>query len=128
MRLSIRWTLVAAYWSWLTSELLLSNPWVLYGHDIAESPPVETHTTWISFVIHMGTFVVLALLLAWANEEAKTSRWVKWMTTAVLYGGVTELLQNFVPKRYPSWEDFAANALGCLVGSVAFYFFIRRQS
>ena len=35
-----------------------------------------------------------------------------------LYAGVLELGQNFVPGRHPAIEDFAASALGALVGIV----------
>jgi len=43
-----------------------------------------------------------------------------------IYAGVLEYLQHFSPGRHPSIEDFAASALGALVGGLAAATLLRR--
>ena len=44
-----------------------------------------------------------------------------------LYAGVLEYLQHFSPGRHPSFEDFAASALGALCGGLAIVLWSRRR-
>lgn len=60
---------------------------------------------------HLIAYAVLCFLLLF--KDAAAARTV--LPLAVAYGGLVELVQPFV-NRYGEWGDFAANAMGCLIG------------
>ena len=70
---------------------------------------------WISKVMHVGGYAVLALMTAFLPVRPKL-RWV-CLAALVLHGGLTEYLQQFV-QRGSSWRDFGLDCLGCVLGTL----------
>lgn len=66
--------------------------------------------SWISFAAHFGEYLVLAFLLARAND-ARTG-----IVGAGVYGITDEFHQAFVPGRTPDVADWLADIAGALVG------------
>jgi VanZ family protein len=62
---------------------------------------------------HFLAYLISGLIIAAAPRR---SRPVQIAVLLCLYAGVLELGQNLVPGRHPAIEDFAASALGALVG------------
>ena len=62
-------------------------------------------------VHHFIAYAVLCFPLSF--RDAAAARIV--LPLAVAYGGLIELVQPYV-NRYGEWGDFAANAMGCLIG------------
>ena len=60
---------------------------------------------------HFIAYAVLCFPLSF--RDAAAARII--LPLAVAYGGLIELVQPFV-NRYGEWGDFAANAMGCLIG------------
>ena len=60
---------------------------------------------------HFIAYAVLCFPLSF--RDAAAARIV--LPLAVAYGGLIELVQPYV-NRYGEWDDFAANAMGCLIG------------
>jgi len=63
---------------------------------------------------HFLSFGVLAVLVL-------GTRWPmpRWgiVLTLMLYGGMTEILQGFVPPRTPAWMDWFQDLLGIVAGT-----------
>jgi VanZ family protein len=75
---------------------------------------------------HALAFAGLAFLLAWAIPKRATwqSHLVLTLAIAVIYGGVDEITQKFIPGRHCDWWDFVADVIGACLG-IAAYFAIR---
>lgn len=115
-----RRTLLVIYWVWLTIELLLSDPWTLFGEKVASQPPLDVHTSSMSMLIHWGTFAVLASLIMWVFENSSDKRRRAWLAVAIAYGWLTEFLQQWIPHRWPGLGDAAADTLGIFIGAFLF--------
>lgn len=109
------------YLSFLTYELLLKNPWVILGDKIAADPPMDTSSVLASAVLHLTAFSVLGFLASFAFCERSESSRVRYSLWLVAYCGVTEILQFYVPNRWPSGEDVLFNVIGLIVGAILFY-------
>lgn len=68
-------------------------------------------------LVHIGLYGTLGGTLAWGQRLSKDRR-PHWAIVGlgVLYGGIDELHQYFVPNRVPSLGDFAADIIGVLIG------------
>lgn len=64
---------------------------------------------------HVISFTVLAVLALWV-------RWpmARWGIVLILivYGGMTEILQGFIPHRTPEWMDWFQDIAGIALGTV----------
>jgi hypothetical protein len=113
-----------SFWSYLcllTYELLLRNPWVILGNKIASNPPLDTHTVIASGILHSGAFSVLGFLGSWAYRDRPEHQRVRYALWLIAYCWVTEVLQTFVPNRWPSGEDILFNVFGLFAGVLVFY-------
>lgn len=44
------------------------------------------------------------------------------------YGALTELMQKYVfVNRYGSYFDFLANSIGCVLGVIVFYLYLKKK-
>jgi hypothetical protein len=80
-------------------------------------------TSWLELLsadkwIHAGVFFILTILLiagVLAHQQKRTLVFV-WLMTAVLYGGLLEIMQAKVfSERSADWQDFIANSFGCVM-------------
>ena len=83
-------------------------------------------------LLHAGAYGVWGILCAWASlktwPEAGATRLVFWGALAgTLYGLSDELHQSFVPPRVADPSDLAADAVGCLLGTLAMVLLHRRK-
>lgn len=87
----------------------------------------------IDKVGHFGVYAILAFLLVrgfckqFNDGVYRLSLAVYSIIIGLIYGGILEYLQwRVAPSRSGDWADFAANFLGCILGS-AFYYIVSRK-
>ena len=101
------------YWSGLTIELLLSNPWVFLGERIAASPPVDTSASIPSFSLHFAAYATLYFLYKLSTpSQTQFGIHRKYGYYLVGHAVIVELMQYWVPNRWPSAVDIVANLSG----------------
>lgn len=105
----------------LTYELLLKNPWTILGSSVAQNPPLDTHSAPASAFLHISSFFVLGWLACFALIEESEKDKIRYSLWLVAYSGITEVLQTWVPGRWPSGEDVLFNVLGLILGAFIFY-------
>ena len=90
----------------------------------------------IDKVVHLLMYATFAFLCLWGYRKQFISNGIEYQKRALLlavvisiaYGGLTEIMQEYlVPKRTGDWVDFAADAIGTLVGVGIFYLFYREK-
>ena len=82
-------------------------------------------------VFHFLEFGMLALLLiraVYRRSARGKMRYLICITLVVIYGGLDEFHQYFVPGRMVEWGDFAADALGAMVCGWAWLLFAQRKN
>lgn len=67
-------------------------------------------------LLHIPLFAGLALVTLWAVVAPRARRVIWVLVGLVLFAGVDEFLQLWVPGRAASFADFARDALGIAVG------------
>lgn len=87
-------------------------------------------------VAHAVMYAVFAFLCIWGYRQQfrdgdKAYRRKAFRLAAIVgigYGALTEIMQEtIVPKRTGDWFDFLADAIGTLVGLLAFHFFFGQK-
>ncbi|MDS0259428.1 VanZ family protein [Haloarcula sp. S1CR25-12] len=69
--------------------------------------------------VHAGSYGVLAFLLSWGRGSRTVAATAVLAALAVGYGVGIELLQTLVPSRSLSVADVLANAVGAVLGALA---------
>jgi len=67
-------------------------------------------------LLHIPLFTGLALVTLWAIVAPRTQRAFLVFAGIVLFAGIDEILQLWVPGRAASFADFARDALGIAIG------------
>jgi len=67
---------------------------------------------------HFLTFVIFALLVCWPRRRAGLSQQLIMVGGLFTFAAATEVFQNLVPGRTPSFSDFYANCAGVICGLV----------
>ena len=67
-------------------------------------------------LLHIPLFTGLALVTLWAIVGPRAQRALLVATGIVLFAGIDEILQLWVPGRAASFADFARDALGMAIG------------
>ena len=84
---------------------------------------------WLFNLAHVPLLALLALLwlraLRSLGMPARRAGALVLLGGSIL-GGVLELLQYFVPGRWPDWQDFLLNLVGLTLGTLPAW--IRRQT
>jgi hypothetical protein len=102
------------YLAFLTALLLVPDPTLLVG-----GPDMG----WGIFrrvmpVAHLLSFAVLAIL-------ALTVRWPlpRWLVAVglIVYGGLIEIVQSFLPPRTAEWEDWLQDIAGVAIGAILWW-------
>jgi len=74
------------------------------------------------------TLVGLLLLADWKNEHYTLKRTIYWISAAIMYGIMIEILQGlFFEGRSASVFDASFNSLGAIFGYLAFRFVFLRN-
>ena len=90
----------------------------------------------IDKVAHLIMYASFAFLCLWGYRKQFISNGMAYQKKAILlaivisiaYGGITEIMQeHLIPSRTGDWVDFAADAIGTLVGVGIFYLFYRKK-
>ena len=97
------------YMAFMTLLLLAANPASWIG--------VQGDLPWLLQkllpVAHLLSFLVLTMLALWVRWPAP--RW-GIVLILVIYGGVMECIQGFVPSRTPEWADWLQDIGGVAIG------------
>jgi VanZ family protein len=67
-------------------------------------------------LLHIPLFTGLTLVTLWAIVAPRTQRALLVFTGIVLFAGIDEFLQLWVPGRVASFADFTRDALGIAIG------------
>lgn len=114
VRTTIRLIPAAAYTVFLTYLLLAPDPWSIFGiisGDEIDVPPMLS-----DYVIHGITYCGLSAIWIWAARPVSVGGAAGWVIAAIGHGIATEILQGFVPSRYPDLYDGFADTIGAVVG------------
>ena len=112
MKLLFRMALFG-YWLFLTRALLTTTPWELLSRRLAENPPIDLAFEPTSWLVHLGAYFFLGLLIQ--LSVGKVNKWYWGLLGFALVHSVTcECLQRFIPGRWPNAWDVVANSLGLM--------------
>jgi len=81
---------------------------------------------------HFGVFAILSFLMVKGfSKQAlflrlKSNAMILTLLTTVLYGGLIEYAQSFIPGRSIEFNDMLANGLGSMLGVIT-YFFLKKN-
>jgi hypothetical protein len=99
------------YLVFLTALLLVRDPMELVGSHDRGPWLLQVLMPWA----HLMSFAVLAVL-------GLMVRWPlpRWLVAVllILYGGMMEIAQSYLPPRTADWEDWLQDVAGVIVGSV----------
>lgn len=101
--------ILIAYWGMLVVATHLPGPMLPRGVGHMDK------------VLHFTAFCGLSLLLGWTLRVDR-SRWrfLAVLGAGIVYAGIDEFTQGFVPRRHPDIADFAADTVGVLIGTSIF--------
>ena len=97
-------------------------------------PTVVTFWDWIGpdKIIHLILFGALSFITLWGyrkkllseNDSYKRNIFLLTFFLTISYGALTEILQKHIfINRFGSIYDFIADAIGCLLGIITFFFY-----
>jgi VanZ family protein len=112
---------------------------ILCGLPGSYFPKVRTFWEWLGpdKIIHCVMFAVFSFSIIWGYRDEyctrdKAYRNVLQLVTLLIsasYGGLTELLQNYLFRgRYGSVYDFLADLIGCVLGIFIFKLAYRKKN
>ncbi|MFM8312726.1 MAG: VanZ family protein [Deltaproteobacteria bacterium] len=104
----------------MTKELLMVNPWELFGDKVAANPPMNSASEPASAFLHSGTFLILSFLACFAFHNKSEKSKIRYALWLLAYCGFTEFLQTLIPNRWPSGEDVLFNVVGLVLGFIVF--------
>jgi len=102
-------------------------------------PIVVCFWDWLSpdKIVHCILFGMLSFAMLWGYRKKILSdkntllkkAFLLTLIISISYGGLTELLQKYVfINRFGSVFDFLADAIGCVLGIIVFYFIYRKKN
>ena len=118
---------------WVPSLLYMV---LIFAVSSLEQPPFpmpEFEWLTIDKLYHFIEYAILGGLLAWAFVKAKPSVvpskliWLVATVLSILYGASDEWHQTFVPGRFATLADWAADVLGSIVGVLSVYLYYRNS-
>jgi len=137
------WAIRARYWAVVVAWMLLISyfstdvfsaentnryldPVLRWFFPDMTNPQLRDAHTVIRKSAHFIEFLVLGLLVVWAQRAGRPMPWLaRWALNAMLlvtsYAGLDEFHQSFVASRTPSFADTAVDIFGGAVGQVALY-------
>lgn len=104
---------VAASRAW---RVLLSLLFVVASYfALSPNPPVSIGFAWDK-LNHVLAFAALAFSVGLGYPSWRGTR-VLWFCALVAYGGLIEILQQFVPGRSSEWSDLLGDTVGIVCGA-----------
>ena len=109
---------------------------LIFAISSLEQPPFpmpEFEWLTIDKLYHFIEYAILGGLLAWALAKAKPSVvpskliWLVATVLSILYGASDEWHQTFVPGRFATLADWAADVLGSIVGVLSVYLYYKNS-
>lgn len=111
---------------------------VLMGLPGKYFPTVISFWDWLTpdKIVHLILFAALAFLSLWGYRSLlfkpdyhnRKRLIVTISLISILYGGLTELLQEYVfINRYCSIFDFIADTIGCILGVIFFLIILQKK-
>ena len=92
---------------------------IFYMSSLSYPPnPFQYVFSWSSLVYHFVIFMMLGVFVCY-GLKAEKNLIILGLIICIIYGGLDELHQFFVPGRYSSFTDFFADSLGLLTGFIA---------
>jgi VanZ family protein len=111
---AMKWLALSAYWAFLTRSLLITCPWELFSHSLAENPPFDLSFEPISWLAHLSAYMVLGLLITEATLK-KRKAMATLFVIAFFHSIACEFLQHLIPGRWPNAWDAVSNSLGLML-------------
>ena len=101
-------------------------------------PTVVNFWDWIGpdKIVHLLLFAFFAFITPWGyrkkilsvNDSRKRKVFLLSFLLTISFGALTEILQKYLfVNRYGSIYDFFADAIGCLLGTLVFFLFIKKK-
>lgn len=101
-------------------------------------PKVVSFWDWLGpdKVIHLIVFGILSYSMLWGYRKKILSHDVRYIKKSFLltlllsvsYGALTELMQKYVfINRFGSIYDFIADAMGCVLGAITFFYYYKKK-
>ncbi len=101
-------------------------------------PKVVSFWDWLGpdKVIHLIVFGLLSYSMLWGYRKRLMSNDISFIKKSFLltlllsvsYGALTELLQKYVfINRFGSIYDFIADAIGCVLGVITYFFYFKKK-
>ncbi|MGL6225257.1 MAG: VanZ family protein [Thermoguttaceae bacterium] len=95
-------------WLLCTALLLLPNPLILTGgYDVSEQVGTSYN--------HLLMFATLGFFIELSRQKFSPFLGLSFLC---LYGGITEVLQHFIPLRVCDLSDFCQNCTGAFLGTL----------
>ena len=79
------------------------------------------------FIVYFGLTVLYFLWKSDKNFKIKTKFLLYFIITAILFSGISELLQHYIPGRSFNPIDFYSNTAGIIVGAIAPKLILKNQ-
>lgn len=109
MRLSEKISLVSA---------VLVMAFIFYMSSLSYPPnPFQYVFSWSSLVYHFCIFALLGFFVCYGLKSSK-GMIVLGLLICIIYGGLDELHQYFVPGRYSCFSDFFTDSIGIMAGFI----------
>jgi VanZ family protein len=117
---------------WFYRAPVILWAFVLFALSSIPNLPSPIHIgTWDDKLSHFVAYAILGALLlrAVARHAAlpKARDFKISLTVGILYGITDELHQYFVPGRYMEFNDFIADALGVIAGTLGYLWLAHRR-
>jgi VanZ family protein len=98
---------------------------IIYVSTLSHVSPPNLGVTWTDKIYHFGEYFVYALLIfrAFPKVQQSPNRTLFYaliFAFGLLYGGMDEQVQSYIPNRDSSVFDWMADAIGYIVGGTLF--------
>jgi VanZ family protein len=114
--------MVKKYWKSVIWAAFILWASLIKVKDIDEFPNIVIPC--FDKILHLVVYAILAFLLMLESKFTKlelSKRVARIFVLSVLFGGIIEVLQNYVPTgRNTDIFDFLANFIGVIIGLIAF--------
>lgn len=111
-----RWLCALTYCGLLTYLLLSPDPWKAAHAEPLLGPAPDPSDFKTSTALHVTAYFIMGFLWVWALRGSRRALALFLLIFGIIHGIGTEMLQSFVPNRWPSFLDATANIFGFLIG------------
>ncbi len=101
-------------------------------------PNVTSFWDWLGpdKIVHFIVFGILSFSMIWGyrekiisqNSNTQKKSYLLTLLLSISYGALTEILQKYIfINRYGSIYDFIADAIGCVLGVIVFFYYFKKK-